>query len=147
MMTDPRAALEAIGQLPDAEIDIGEAAIQLARVDVPDGDADAAYRHLSELAKGAVRLADQMAGDSLSARAQALAELLASEHGYVGDVDTYDDPANANLIRVIERRRGLPVALGVIWMHTARAAGFNLALRRFPGSPSSRFCPRPTRRP
>lgn len=124
MMTDPRVALEAIGQLPDAEIDIGEAAIQLARVDMPDGDANAAYRHLSDLAKGAVRLVGQMTGDGLSARAQALAELLAGEHGYAGDVDSYDDPANANLIRVIERRRGLPVALGVIWMHTARAAGW-----------------------
>ena len=37
---------------------------------------------------------------------------------------TYDDPANANLIRVTERRRGLPVALGVIWLHAARAAGW-----------------------
>ncbi len=123
-MTDPRAALEAIGQLPDAEIDIGEAAIQLARVDAPDADASAALRHLSELAKGAVQLAAAMAGDRLSERAEALADLLAGEHGYSGDVDTYDDPANANLIRVIERRRGLPVALGVIWLHAARAAGW-----------------------
>ncbi|MGH7042385.1 MAG: SirB1 family protein, partial [Acetobacteraceae bacterium] len=36
----------------------------------------------------------------------------------------YDNPANANLIRVIERRRGLPVALGVLWLHAARAAGW-----------------------
>ena len=37
---------------------------------------------------------------------------------------TYDDLANANLISVIQRRRGLPVALGIIWLHTARAAGW-----------------------
>ena len=30
-MTDPRTALDAIGQLPDAEIDIADAALQLAR--------------------------------------------------------------------------------------------------------------------
>jgi len=123
-MTDPRAALEAIGQLPDAEIDIGVAAIQLARVDAPDADASAAIRHLSELAKGAVQLAATMASDRLSERAEGLADLLAGEHGYAGDLDTYDDPANANLIRVTERRRGLPVALGVIWLHAARAAGW-----------------------
>ena len=40
-------------------------------------------------------------------------------------METYDDPANANLIRVTERRRGLPVALGVIWLHAARAAGWD----------------------
>ena len=41
-----------------------------------------------------------------------------------GDAETYEDLANANLIRVIERRRGLPVALGIIWLHAARAAGW-----------------------
>ena len=34
------------------------------------------------------------------------------------------DLANANLISVIQRRKGLPVALGIIWLHTARAAGW-----------------------
>ncbi len=45
-------------------------------------------------------------------------------YGYRGDAETYDDLANANLIRVIERRKGLPVALGVMWLHAARAAGW-----------------------
>ncbi len=57
-------------------------------------------------------------------RAEALAGLIAGRYGYAGDAETYDDPANANLIRVIERRRGLPVALGIIWLHAARAAGW-----------------------
>ena len=50
--------------------------------------------------------------------------LLAGTFGYNGDTDTYDDLANANLIRVIDRRRGLPVALGILWIHAARAAGW-----------------------
>jgi regulator of sirC expression with transglutaminase-like and TPR domain len=62
--------------------------------------------------------------EDLPARAAALADLLAGEFGYAGDAETYDDPANANLVRVTERRRGLPVALGVIWLHAARAAGW-----------------------
>jgi regulator of sirC expression with transglutaminase-like and TPR domain len=126
-MTEPRparAALAAIGQLADSEIDIGNAALQLARVDAPDADWQAAARHLSDLAQGAVRRAAALDREDLSARAKALADLLAGEFGYAGDVETYDDPANANLIRVTERRRGLPVALGVIWLHAARAAGW-----------------------
>ncbi|WP_428486074.1 SirB1 family protein [Rhodopila sp.] len=123
-MTDPRAALEAIGQLPDTEIDIGNAALQLARVDAPNSDWHAARRHLTDLAQGAVALAASMEGQALQARAKALSDFLADHHGYVGDTESYDDLANANLIRVIERRRGLPVALGVIWMHSARAAGW-----------------------
>jgi regulator of sirC expression with transglutaminase-like and TPR domain len=123
-MTDPRAALEAIGQLPDTEIDIADAALQLARVDAPDADWTKARAHLSELARQAVALAANIDAEDLASRAIALSGLLGGRYGYTGDADTYDDLANANLIRVIERRRGLPVALGIIWLHTARAAGW-----------------------
>jgi regulator of sirC expression with transglutaminase-like and TPR domain len=111
-MSDPREALKAIGQLTDAEIDIGNAALQRAA------------RHLSDIAHGAVKRAVAMEQEHLPSRAAALSELLVGELGYAGDLETYDDPANANLIRVTERRRGLPVALGVLWLHAARAAGW-----------------------
>jgi regulator of sirC expression with transglutaminase-like and TPR domain len=123
-MTEPRAALAAIGQLADSEIDIGNAALQLARVDAPNADWKVAAQHLSDLAHGAVNRAATLKKEDLPARAAALADLLAGEFDYAGDMETYDDPANANLIRVTERRRGLPVALGVIWLHAARAAGW-----------------------
>jgi regulator of sirC expression with transglutaminase-like and TPR domain len=123
-MTEPRAALTAIGQLTDAEIDIGSAALQLARVDAPGADWQAAARHLSDLVQRILQRAVALDPEDLPGRAAALADLLVGELGYSGDLETYDDPANANLIRVIERRRGLPVALGVIWLHTARAAGW-----------------------
>jgi regulator of sirC expression with transglutaminase-like and TPR domain len=123
-VSDPRLALEAIGQLPDTEIDIGEAALQLARIDAPSADWQAARRHFSELAKKAVETALSVEGAGLQKRAEALAELLGGTFDYRGDSETYDDLINANLIRVIERRRGLPVALGVLWLHAARAAGW-----------------------
>jgi len=123
-MTDPRTALDAIGALPDTEIDIADAALQLARVDAPDADWMAAREHLSDLARAAASLAAQIDQDDLAQRAVALSGLLGGRFGYRGDADTYDDLANANLIRVIERRRGLPVALGILWLHAARAVGW-----------------------
>jgi regulator of sirC expression with transglutaminase-like and TPR domain len=123
-MQDPRTALAAIGQLPDTEIDIADAALQLARVDAPDADWEAARSHLSELARRAVELATTIATGDLASRAIALSGLLGGRYGYTGDAETYDDLANANLIRVIERRRGLPVTLGILWLHAARAAGW-----------------------
>lgn len=132
-MSDPRPALEAIGLLPDTEIDVGGAALQLARVDAPEADWAAAQAHLSEIARKAVARADTIAPGDLEARGEVLAELLAGQYGYRGDADTYDDFANANLIRVIERRRGLPVALGIIWLHAARAAGWDAHGVDFPG--------------
>ena len=124
-MSDPRNALDAIGQLPDVEIDIGEAALQLARIDEPDADWYSAQQHLSLLARDAVTTAASFEGADLQERADALAGLLAGTFGYRGDTEHYDDLANANLVRVTERRRGLPVALGILWIHAARAAGWD----------------------
>ena len=132
-MIDPRTALEAIGQLPDAEIDIADAALQLARVDAPEADWQAAREHLSVLARDAAEMQLTVPADDLSACAGALAGLIAGRHGYAGDIASYDDPANANLIRVTERKLGLPVSLGILWLHAARAAGWSAHGVDFPG--------------
>ena len=58
--------------------------------------------------------------------------MLAGRFDYRGDELTYDDPQNANLMRVIDRRRGLPVALGVLYMHAGRAQGWDVAGLAFP---------------
>ena len=129
-MSGPREALDAIGQLPDEEIDIADAALQLARVDQPDADWAGVRAHLSDLARQAHALAGE---EDLAARAGLLAGLIVGQHRYRGDGETYDDLANANLIRVVERRRGLPVALGVLWLHCARAAGWGAHGLDFPG--------------
>jgi regulator of sirC expression with transglutaminase-like and TPR domain len=123
-MTDPRDALEAIGVIPDTEIDIGNAAIQLARVDAPNADWQAARAQLSELARDAVAIAKSLGTRDVSMRAEALAGLISGRYAFAGDSETYDDLSNANMIRVVERRKGLPVALGIIWLHAARAAGW-----------------------
>lgn len=132
-MPDPRAALDAIGQLPDVEIDIGQAALQLARIDAPDADWQSASHHLSELARDAVAMARDMTSVDAAARAGALAALITGRHRYAGDTESYDDPANANLIQVIQRRRGLPVALGILWLHCTRAIGWSAHGLDFPG--------------
>jgi regulator of sirC expression with transglutaminase-like and TPR domain len=131
-MTEARTALEAIGLLPDTEIDIGDAALQFARIDAPDADWQAARAHLSELARNAAALAETIGTNDLVMRAEALAGLIAGRYAYAGDIESYDDLANANLIRVIKRRKGLPVALGIIWLHAARAAGWGAHGADFP---------------
>ncbi len=129
---DARLALEAIGQLPDAEIDVADAALQLGRVDAPEADWLTARKKLSELARDAAAMVNDTS-DDLSARASALAGLISGRHHYAGDIETYDDPANANLIRVTERKLGLPVAIGILWLHAAHAAGWDAHGLDFPG--------------
>jgi regulator of sirC expression with transglutaminase-like and TPR domain len=135
-LPEARAALEAAGQIPDAELDIAGVALQFARVDAPVVDWHAAQQHLTDIARAAVEMAaadaDADAGDLMRRRA-GLAELLHGRFGYAGDTATYDDLSNANLLKVIERRRGLPVALGILWLHAADAAGWGAHGVDFPG--------------
>ncbi len=133
---EARAALEAAGHLPDAELDIAAVALQFARVDQPVADWQAAQQHLSDIARAAVELAaadPQADAGELPRRRAVLAELLHGQFGYSGDGETYDDLSNANLLKVIERRRGLPVALGILWLHAAEAAGWEAHGVDFPG--------------
>jgi regulator of sirC expression with transglutaminase-like and TPR domain len=132
-MIDARDALDAIGRLPDTEIDIADAALQAARLDAPETDWLAARAVLSALARDAVAQAAEIAPDDLAGRAATLGSLLVGTYGFRGDDETYDDLANANLIRVIDRRRGLPVALGILWLHAAQAAGWPTHGLDFPG--------------
>ncbi|HWL82865.1 MAG TPA: tetratricopeptide repeat protein [Roseomonas sp.] len=133
---EARAALEAAGQLPETELDLASVALQFARIGAPEADWGAAAQHLSELARAAVAAATADpaadAGDGRR-RAEVLRRVLQDQFGYAGDTETYEAPENANLIRVTERRRGLPVALGILWLHAAEAAGWGAGGLDFPG--------------
>jgi regulator of sirC expression with transglutaminase-like and TPR domain len=64
---------------------------------------------------------------------EALAEVIARSFAYRGDTETYDDLQNADLVRVIERRRGLPVALAILYLQVARDQGWDAVGLNFPG--------------
>jgi regulator of sirC expression with transglutaminase-like and TPR domain len=61
-----------------------------------------------------------------------LAEIVARSYGYRGDTQSYDDLQNADLVRVIERRKGLPVALSILYLNIARAQGWEAEGLAFP---------------
>jgi len=110
---------------------IGEAALALASFERPRVGLARYRQHLAAIARDVGRHAE--AGDDLAARARALNEIILLKHGYSGDELTYDDVQNANLMRVIDRRQGLPVALGILYLHAARAQGWDSVGLAFPG--------------
>jgi regulator of sirC expression with transglutaminase-like and TPR domain len=125
-------ALETVGRQPDEAIDLAEAALLLGALDHPDVDLAPYRRHLAALAANLADFAGPEA-ETLDGRVAALTHVLAEQHGYGGDRRTYDDLQNANLIRVIDRRKGLPVALGILYIHAARAQGWRASGINFPG--------------
>ena len=132
---DERAACEAflrrIGGGPDRPLPIAEAALALAALDRPRVPLARYLHHLTLLARDAADLARRAAG--LDGRVATLNDVILGKYGYQGDTLTYDDLQNANLMRVIDRRKGLPVALGILYIHTARAQGWDVAGLAFPG--------------
>lgn len=114
-----------------ALLPIGEAALALASFERPRVGLARYRQHLAMLARDVGRHAE--AGGDLAARARALNEILLLKHGYSGDELTYDDLQNANLMRVVDRRKGLPVALGILYLHAARAQGWDSVGLGFPG--------------
>ncbi len=128
------AQLSALGGLADADIPLGRAALSLASMGRPGVPLDRYEAHLDALGAAVADGRQGFRGAvDVEAAARLLAHVLAVEFGYRGDLDTYDDLQNANLIRVIDRRRGLPVALGILYAEAARAQGWQLSGLNFPG--------------
>ena len=63
----------------------------------------------------------------------AINHLLFTELGFEGDRDSYDAPENALLPQVIQRRKGLPIALSILWVDLARRMGFDAVGVGLPG--------------
>lgn len=123
--------MTALGLLEDEVIELDAAALQLAALDHPKVDLQSYYDLLGD-ATG------RLAASGASARRQAeqadaLAALFAGELGFTGDRANYDDPANADLIRVIDRRRGLPVSLSILYVAAARRIGWAAEVLNTPG--------------
>lgn len=126
--------LRSIGGQDDEQIDVAEAALLLAALERPQFNLERYHHHLSLVARDIADLAERQGAEgSLDARVAVLQAVLAERYGYRGDSETYDDMSNANLMRVIDRRRGLPVALGILYLHGARAQGWQISGLNFPG--------------
>lgn len=111
---------------------LADLALIFARLDAPKADWRRARKHLSQLARESAELS-YSAGRGAQDQAEALAALLGCRHDYSGDYETYDDLRNVNLIHITERRRGMPVGLGIIWLHCAEVAGWDCYGINFPG--------------
>lgn len=127
-LDEARETLTGIGAQPDAEIDLAEAALALAALEHPRAGLTPYREHLQAIADdvGTALTAGTVIVDALN-------EVILNGHGYTGDTQTYDDIQNANLMRVIDRRKGLPVSLGILYLHAARAQGVAADGLNFPG--------------
>ncbi len=130
-MDDPAEFLRAFGRDGDGPHDMAAAALMLAALDHAGRPLQPYRDHLAEIAEHAKN--EARLSLHVEDGARALAALMVGRYGYDGDRLNYDDPRNADFMSVIDRRRGLPVALGILYIHAARAAGFETVGLNTPG--------------
>ena len=133
MSDEAEALLTELGRTDGATLPLAEAALAFARLDRPEIDPEGYRAHLDQLSDELAAELGGVTAPPLKERVRALVQVMVGNHGYQGDGATYDDLANADLMRVIDRRRGLPVTLGILYIHAARAQGWQAGGLNFPG--------------
>jgi regulator of sirC expression with transglutaminase-like and TPR domain len=124
----PDPDFTSLAAVPDPPVE--ELALAMA-AELRETDRDGALLRLDQLGEELGALVGR--GAEAEAEARACGELLGGRHGLVGDREDYDHPRNSMLDLVLERRRGLPIALSVVYVAAARRAGIALGGVGLPG--------------
>jgi len=124
-----RSYLRDLGPRPDGDIEVAETALQLALLRRPQVPLEPCRALMAAIAAAVAARGARTLPD----RIEALRGVIAGEYGFSGDRDDYDDLQNASLIRVLDRRKGLPITLSILYLHTARALGWSAHGLAFPG--------------
>jgi len=127
--SDP--AFAAMVCLPDEQIDLARASLAIAQIDHPDLDVE---RYLRKIDDFAAQVRDRAGENADAPRLIAtLNFVLFTLVGLRGNAPDYYDPKNSFLNEVIERKRGIPISLSVLYIEVGRKAGLDLFGVLFPG--------------
>ena len=115
----------------EERIDLARACLMIAQDAYPELDVD---RYLGDIERMAIRLRSRLpqAGGA-EETVVALNQFLYSDLGYWGNTEDYYDPRNSYLNEVLERRTGIPITLGILYMELGRRVGLPLEGISFPG--------------
>lgn len=125
------AEIAHLGLLDDEDIQLDIAALELSGLDHDGLDLSPYVDQLEALEEELHEIGG--AAETATEQAAALAELFASRHGFAGDRTSYDAPLNADMVRVLERRQGLPVSLSILYVALARRMGWSADALNTPG--------------
>jgi regulator of sirC expression with transglutaminase-like and TPR domain len=137
MTFDARAVLSESAGKDDSELNLLTLALAFA---VPAHEGISIDKYFSHGAKIATEVGERYialmnagADDDAGTQLAALKHILHDREGYTGDSETYDDLQNADMMRVIDRRKGLPISLCILYISAGRANGWQVDGLNFPG--------------
>jgi regulator of sirC expression with transglutaminase-like and TPR domain len=126
-----RSRFADVVQKPEPEIDLASAALLIAAEEYPQVTPEPYLRRLDELAERARdRLWDATAPIMML---QEVNRVMFEEEGFQGNRTEYYDPRNSFLNDVIDRRRGIPITLSIIYLELGWRLDLPLHGVNFPG--------------
>jgi regulator of sirC expression with transglutaminase-like and TPR domain len=115
----------------EERMDLARACLMIAQDAYPGLDVD---RYLGDIERMAIRLRARIPqSGQAEERVVALNQLLYGDLGYWGNTEDYYDPRNSYLNEVLERRTGIPITLGILYIELGRRIGLPLEGVSFPG--------------
>ena len=111
-------------------IPLARGALLIAQEEYPELEVDKYLDKLAALAREA-EVVVKMGNDTIE-KIQLLSHFLFEQKGFAGNRDEYSDPRNSFLNEVIDRRRGIPITLSVIYLEVGKRLGLNLYGVGFP---------------
>jgi regulator of sirC expression with transglutaminase-like and TPR domain len=129
---DPYEEFRRVVECPDDTIDLGHAALAIARAEYPRLDSAAYLARIDDLA---AEVSQHLSGEESAVHRSIAAVnfVLFNKHRFRGNRDDYFDAKNSFLNEVIERRTGIPITLSVLYMEVAQRVGLPLLGVGFPG--------------
>ena len=105
----------------DEDIDLARATLYISGEEYPGLDIGRYLSMLDSLAEDAGR---HIGGaQQLRATVQRLGEYLSAEQGFAGNGADYYDPRNSYLNEVLDRKRGIPITLALVYKEVAKRLG------------------------
>ena len=126
-----REQFSALMRLPDASVNVSEAALLIAKEEYPSLDVEAYLRRLDDLARDAALRVGHIA--AARERLEAFNRFFFDEQGFRGNHDDYYDPANSYLNDVLDLKRGIPITLSVVYAEIGQRIGLPVFGVGFPG--------------
>lgn len=137
MNYDAQEIIDKLGSLEDADIDLGLVAIALGALDQPGISVERYVHHMKVLADDVqakyLDLVRDGGVENVEVRLAALKDVISDQHDYIGDNQSYDSLENSSLIRVIERAKGIPITLAILYICAGRAQGWDVCGLNIPG--------------
>ncbi|MEX0843230.1 MAG: tetratricopeptide repeat protein [Gemmatimonadota bacterium] len=122
---------------PDAQVNLARAALLVAREEYAQLPVEPYLARLDHMAE---EVRDRLDDESAPLLVfQDLLALLYERHGFQGNRQAYYDPRNSYLSDVMDRRKGIPLTLGIVLLEVGWRLGLPLEGVNFPGHFLVRF--------